>query len=77
MHILAFLGRPGLEWAERGQRMMGLVGLSALLVNLLAAFPLRLGSTWPDLIAAFAIAGLDLHSAWSIIRAARADLSDR
>lgn len=32
------------------------------------------GSAWPDLVVAFAIAGLFLHSAWSIIRDARADL---
>ena len=35
-----------------------------------------LGSAWPDLVVAFAIAGLFLHSAWSIIRDARADLKD-
>lgn len=34
-----------------------------------------LGSAWPDLIVAFGIAGLFLHSSWSIIRDARADLS--
>ncbi len=33
-----------------------------------------LSSPWPDLIVAFIIAGLFLHSAWSIIRDARADL---
>ena len=33
-----------------------------------------LGSAWPDLIVAFGIAGLFLHSAWAIIRDARADL---
>ena len=33
-----------------------------------------LGSAWPDLIVAFGIAGLFLHSSWSIIRDARADL---
>ena len=35
-----------------------------------------LGSAWPDLVVAFAIAGLFLHSAWSIIRDARADLRE-
>lgn len=32
------------------------------------------GSQWPDLIVAFAVAGLFLQSAWSIIRDARMDL---
>lgn len=35
-----------------------------------------LGSAWPDLIVAFGIAGLFLHSSWSIIRDARADLKE-
>ena len=34
-----------------------------------------LSNPWPDLIVAFAVAGLFLHSAWSIIRDARQDLS--
>lgn len=34
------------------------------------------GSAWPDLIVAFGIAGLFLHSAWSIIRDARGDLGN-
>lgn len=34
-----------------------------------------LGSPWPDLIVAFAVAGLFLQSAWSIIRDARQDLA--
>ncbi|MFA8384169.1 MAG: cation transporter [Pelagibaca sp.] len=33
-----------------------------------------LGSAWPDLIVAFGIAGLFLHSSWAIIRDARTDL---
>lgn len=33
-----------------------------------------LGSAWPDLIVAFGIAGLFLHSSWSIVRDARSDL---
>ena len=33
-----------------------------------------LGSAWPDLIVAFGIAGLFLHSSWAIIRDARSDL---
>mgnify|MGYP000673906026 FL=1 len=88
---------------------MGLFGLIALVVNVLAVLPLLrfrkgdanmravwlfsrndaignaavvvaaalvawLGSAWPDLIVAFGIAGLFLHSSWSIIRDARADL---
>ena len=32
-------------------------------------------SVWPDLIVAIIIAGLFLHSAWSIIHHARSDLS--
>ena len=35
-----------------------------------------LGSAWPDLVVAVAIAGLFLHSSWSIIRDARADLRE-
>lgn len=34
-----------------------------------------LGSPWPDLIVAFAIAALFLHSSWMIVRDARRDLS--
>jgi Co/Zn/Cd efflux system component/copper chaperone CopZ len=34
------------------------------------------GSAWPDLVVALVIAGLFLHSAWSIIRDARADLRE-
>ena len=34
-----------------------------------------LANPWPDLIVAFAIAGLFLHSAWMIIRDARSDLA--
>lgn len=34
-----------------------------------------LGTSWPDLIVAFAVAGLFLQSAWSIIRDARSDLA--
>lgn len=34
-----------------------------------------LGTPWPDLIVAFAVAGLFLQSAWSIIRDARSDLA--
>lgn len=33
------------------------------------------GSAWPDLLVAFAIAGLFLHSAWIIIRDARGDIA--
>ncbi len=33
-----------------------------------------LSSSWPDLLVAFAVAGLFLQSAWSIIRDARSDL---
>ncbi|WP_246659411.1 cation diffusion facilitator family transporter [Agrobacterium sp. LC34] len=34
------------------------------------------GSQWPDLLVAFAVAGLFLQSAWAIIRDARQDLSE-
>ena len=34
------------------------------------------GSAWPDLVVALVIAGLFLHSSWSIIRDARADLRE-
>lgn len=39
-----------------------------------AALVAWLGAAWPDLVVAFGIAGLFLHSAWSIVRDARADL---
>ncbi|MFO7856531.1 MAG: cation transporter [Paracoccaceae bacterium] len=89
--------------------LMGLLGLGALLINVLAVLPLLrfrkgdanmravwlfsrndaignaavvvaaglvawLGSAWPDLIVAFGIAGLFLHSSWSIVRDALGDL---
>ncbi|MEO1453560.1 MAG: cation transporter [Pseudomonadota bacterium] len=89
--------------------LMGLFGIIALVVNVLAVLPLMrfrkgdanmravwlfsrndaignaavvvaaglvawLGSAWPDLIVALGIAGLFLHSSWSIIRDAQADL---
>lgn len=89
--------------------LMGLFGIVALVVNILAVLPLLrfrkgdanmravwlfsrndaigntavvvaaglvawLDSGWPDLIVAFGVAGLFLHSSWSIIRDAQADL---
>ena len=89
--------------------LMGVFGIIALVVNVLAVLPLMrfrkgdanmravwlfsrndaignaavvlaaglvawLGSAWPDLIVAFGIAGLFLHSSWSIIRDAQVDL---
>ncbi|NOD47232.1 MULTISPECIES: cation transporter [unclassified Ruegeria] len=89
--------------------LMGVFGIVALAVNVLAVLPLMrfrkgdanmravwlfsrndaignaavvvaaglvawLGSAWPDLIVAFGIAGLFMHSSWSIIRDAQADL---
>lgn len=48
------------------------IGNAAVVVA--AALVAWLGSAWPDLIVAFGIAGLFLHSSWSIIRDARADL---
>jgi Co/Zn/Cd efflux system component len=46
------------------------VVLAALLVG-------QLGSAWPDIIVAFAIAGLFLQSSWAIIRDARRDLAGK
>src|SRR5690606_36253903 len=40
-----------------------------------AAIVRWLNNPWPDLLVAFAVAGLSLQSAWSIIRDARQDLS--
>lgn len=45
-----------------------------LAVVLAAVMVWALNSPWPDLIVAFAVAGLFLQSAWSIIRDARSDL---
>lgn len=91
--------------------LMGLFGIIALVVNVLAALVLIphrtgdanvravwlfsrndaignaavvvaaglvawTGSAWPDLVVALVIAGLFLHSSWSIIRDARADLRE-
>ena len=44
-----------------------------LAVVIAAGLVAWLGSAWPDLIVAFAIAGLFLHSSWMIIRDARSD----
>ena len=46
-----------------------------LAVVIAAGFVWWLNSPWPDLIVAFAVAGLFLQSAWSIIRDARQDLA--
>ena len=91
--------------------LMGLFGIIALVVNVLAALVLIphragdanvravwlfsrndaignaavvvaaglvtwTGTVWPDLVVALVIAGLFLHSSWSIIRDARADLRE-
>lgn len=91
--------------------LMGIFGLIALMVNVLAVLPLLphrkgdanmravwlfsrndaignaavvvaaglvawFGSAWPDLMVALGIAGLFLHSSWSIIRDARKDLKE-
>jgi len=45
-----------------------------LAVVVAAGFVWLLSSPWPDLIVAFAVAGLFLQSAWTIIRDARSDL---
>ena len=34
------------------------------------------GTPWPDVVVAFAISGLFLHSSWSIVRDARAELDE-
>lgn len=47
-----------------------------LAVVIAAGFVAWTGTPWPDLIVAVVIAGLFLHSAWSIIRDARADLAE-
>lgn len=44
-------------------------------VIIAAVFVGWLGSAWPDIVVAFAMAGLFLQSAWVIIRDARRDLS--
>ena len=49
-------------------------GLAAVVVA--AGMVAVTGSGWPDLIVAFAIAGLFLHSAWVIIRDARRDIAE-
>jgi Co/Zn/Cd efflux system component len=46
-----------------------------LAVVIAAGLVALFGSSWPDLIVAFAIAGLFLHSSWVIIRDAQSDLS--
>ena len=46
-----------------------------LAVVVAAVFVWWLSSPWPDLLVAFAVAGLFLQSAWSIIRDARQDLA--
>ena len=45
-----------------------------LAVVVVAVLVWALSSSWPDLLVAFAVAGLFLQSAWSIIRDARSDL---
>ncbi|HKQ11035.1 MAG TPA: cation transporter [Rhizomicrobium sp.] len=49
------------------------LGNAAVIVA--AAMVWLLGSPWPDLLVAFGIAGLFLHSAWDIIKDARAELA--
>ena len=48
------------------------IGNAAVVVAAVLVY--LMGSAWPDLIVAFGIAGLFLHSSWSIIRDARSDL---
>ena len=45
-----------------------------LAVVIAAALVAWTGSAWPDLVVAFAIAALFLHSSWAIVRDARGDL---
>ena len=47
-----------------------------LAVVIAAGMVAWLGSAWPDLIVAFGIAGLFLHSSWMIVRDAMSDLKD-
>lgn len=47
-----------------------------LAVVIAAGLVAWLGSAWPDIVVAFVIAGLFLHSAWSIIADARRDLGE-
>lgn len=42
-----------------------------------AAFVVLTGSSWPDLIVAFAIAALFLHSSWVIVRDALQDMAEQ
>ena len=49
------------------------IGNAAVVIA--AGLVVWLGSAWPDLIVAFGIAGLFLHSSWSIIRDAHTDLN--
>jgi Co/Zn/Cd efflux system component len=49
--------------------------LGNLIVVIAAGLVAWTGTSWPDLVAAFVIAGLFLQSSWSIIRDAREDLA--
>lgn len=51
--------------------------LGNVAVVIAAGFVWLLNSSWPDLIVAFGIAGLFLHSAWDIISDARRELRAR
>ncbi|MEL7234089.1 MAG: cation transporter, partial [Chloroflexota bacterium] len=48
-----------------------------LAVVIAAGFVAWSNSVWPDLVVAFAIAVLFLHSSWVIIRDAQSDLAER
>lgn len=109
--VLATTGYRILAAEQPQAEVMGLFGMIALVVNVLAAvvlIPHRHGDAnvravwlfsrndaignlavvvaaglvawtrtpWPDLVVALIISGLFLQSAWSILRAARADLRD-
>ncbi len=50
------------------------IGNAAVVVA--AGLVIWLGSAWPDLLVAVGIAGLFLHSSWSIVRDARVDLQE-
>ena len=83
--LLALLANVSVAWMlyafREGDANMNSVWLCSrndaignLTVVVGAVLVWALGSPWPDLLVAFAVAGLFLQSAWSIIRDARSDL---
>ena len=69
MHLVRF--QPGrIELRPAGRAPPDLIGK---LSQRLHAWT---GTRWPDLIVAAIVAGLFLHSSWSIVREARRDLNE-